>query len=54
MVTAPQIPAWLAPLYPFAPRVSQRYLAKNLAHPMLGELRFWYEATLPRLVAAAP
>ena len=31
----------------------QRYLAKNLAHPMLRDLRFWYETHLPRLVAAA-
>jgi tRNA threonylcarbamoyl adenosine modification protein YjeE len=37
-------PQYLAHL----PRV-ERYLAKNLAHPVLAELRLWYETHLPRV-----
>jgi tRNA threonylcarbamoyl adenosine modification protein YjeE len=32
------------------PRV-EAYLAKNLAHPALSELRIWYETHLPQLIA---
>ena len=45
-------PAYLAHL----PRI-EKYLAKDLAHPQLAELRGWYEAHLPSLLtrgAAAP
>ena len=34
------------------PRV-EAYLRKNLAHPMLAELKNWYETHLPKLFAAA-
>ena len=34
------------------PRI-ERYLAKNLAHPALSELKNWYEAHLPRALNAA-
>jgi len=30
----------------------KRYLRKNLGHPALAELRFWFEANLPQLFAA--
>lgn len=39
-------PAYLAHL----PRI-ETYLAKNLAHPQLSELRAWYETYLPSLLA---
>lgn len=44
-------PAYLAHL----PRI-EAYLAKNLAHPLLADLRNWYETYLPSLLArgAAP
>ncbi|CAH1657006.1 MULTISPECIES: tRNA (adenosine(37)-N6)-threonylcarbamoyltransferase complex ATPase subunit type 1 TsaE [unclassified Chelatococcus] len=32
----------------------QDYLARNLAHPVLSELKLWYEARLPGLVARPP
>ena len=35
------------------PRI-ERYLAKNLGHPALTELKLWYEEHLPRLFVAAP
>ena len=41
-------PAYLAHL----PRI-ERYLAKNLNHPALSELKLWYEEHLPRALSAA-
>ena len=35
------------------PRV-ERYLAKNLGHPALAELKFWYEEYLQPIFSAAP
>jgi N-acetylmuramate 1-kinase len=35
------------------PRV-ERYLAKNLGHPALTELKLWYREHLPRIFGAAP
>jgi tRNA threonylcarbamoyl adenosine modification protein YjeE len=35
------------------PRV-ERYLAKNLGHPALAELKVWYEEHLPPIFSAAP
>jgi tRNA threonylcarbamoyl adenosine modification protein YjeE len=35
------------------PRI-ERYLAKNLGHPALSELKLWYEEHLPRIFGAAP
>jgi N-acetylmuramate 1-kinase len=41
-------PAYLRHL----PRI-ERYLKRNLAHPVLSDLRLWYETHLPELFAAA-
>jgi N-acetylmuramate 1-kinase len=41
-------PAYLRHL----PRI-ERYLKRNLAHPVLSDLRVWYETTLPELFAPA-
>jgi aminoglycoside/choline kinase family phosphotransferase len=35
------------------PRV-EKYLAKNMSHPVLAELKLWYETYLPRLFAPLP
>jgi aminoglycoside/choline kinase family phosphotransferase len=35
------------------PRV-ERYLAKNLGHPALAEIKYWYEEHLPSIFGAAP
>jgi N-acetylmuramate 1-kinase len=35
------------------PRV-EKYLAKNLEHPALAELKYWYEEHLPSIFGAAP
>ena len=42
-------PAYLAHL----PRIS-RYLAKDLAHPVLADIRAWMEANLPQACGPAP
>jgi len=42
-------PQYLAHL----PRL-KRYLARNLAHPVLRDLKLWYENNLPGVFAASP